>query len=262
MIRALRLLALSGWYGYRALFSWNSPGLFVTVLVLTPLLQTVFFVLLGRSLDYQSADFFVLGNGVQVAAAAGIGGLISVIANERQFGTLGHLLASPSPKAIVFLGRVIPGVVLGVAVSVLTIAVGMSVAGEASKLALIPLWLLPIFAVSFSSAALGLALSALGLVYRDIYQIATAAGLLLLVVSGANLDRRGLPTPLFYLGSVLPQANGVDAAREIAINGWSESAAISVLLEMCVGLVWLLLAVFGVSWMARRARIHATLDLY
>lgn len=262
MTNTIRLGLLSGWYSFRALFSWNSPGLFVTVLVLTPLLQTLFFALLGDSLAYQTSEFFVLGNGIQSAAAAGVGGLVAVIANERQFGTLSHLLAAPASKSVVFLGRALPGVILGVLVSVMTITIGLILTGAATKLHLLALWILPIAVVAFSSAGLGLALSAFGLMYRDIYQIATAAGLLLLVVSGANIEREDLPLPLAVIGSVLPQSNGIAAARLIATEGLSPTAAGLIGLEAAVGAVWLAVALMSVEAMSRVARRRATIELY
>ncbi|QIZ97588.1 ABC transporter permease [Leifsonia sp. PS1209] len=253
---------LSGLFGFRALFAWNSPGLFVATLVVTPVMQVLFFVTLGAAFDYQNASFFVIGNAVQVAAAAGISGMVSVIADERQIGTLSSIIGSPSSSTTVFIGRTLPGVVLGFLVSALTAVLGFSLTGSPIPPDHLLLFALVLAVAAFSCTALGLFLSALGLLYRDIYQIAGAAYLLLLIVSGANFLRQDLPGWVQLLGGVLPQAHAIDAARSLAVGVGAGSAWASTLLEFVVGVGWLLLALVGMKVLESLARKRATLDLY
>jgi ABC-2 type transport system permease protein len=258
----LRLVGTSALLGYRALFAWNTPGLFVTTLVLTPLLQVAFFVILGGSLHYHDPSFFVIGNSIQVASAAGISGLVSVVADERRFGTLSHILASPAPRVAVFLGRTLPGVVLGAAVSIFTSAVGFAFLGWPITGAALWVFLLAILAASFSSAAFGLFLSALGLVYRDIYQIASAAYLLLLIVSGANIAREDLPAWLRVIGDALPEAHSIAAARSLVAGSATSATWLDLGFELLVGVVWLALSLAGLRVLEVQAQRRSTLELY
>ena len=51
-------------------------------------------------------------------------GMTMAVANERWFGTLGPLLASPANRAAVFLGRGVPVLANGLLVSVFTFVRG------------------------------------------------------------------------------------------------------------------------------------------
>ena len=72
----------------------------------------------------ESPDFYIVGNSVQVAAMASIYGMAMSIANERSFGTLGPLLATPANRAAVFLGRGLPVLANGLFVSLFTFLAG------------------------------------------------------------------------------------------------------------------------------------------
>src|ERR671911_512317 len=106
--RAARVFFVGGRISYRALFNWISPGMYVTTMLGSPLFQILFFVYLGRYAGSQDDDFFVVGNAIQIAAMSGIYGMTMGIANERQFGTLQPLLATPANRLAIFAGRALP----------------------------------------------------------------------------------------------------------------------------------------------------------
>ena len=90
----------------------------------SPLFQILFFTYLGRYSRRCATTFFIVGNAVQVSAMAGIYGMTMTIANERQFGTLSPLLATPANRPALFLGRGVPVIANGLLVSVFGFAVG------------------------------------------------------------------------------------------------------------------------------------------
>ena len=96
---ALRVFFVGGAISYRALFNWISPGMYATTMLGSPLFQILFFTYLGRYAGSQDDAFFIVGNAIQVAAMSGIYGMTMGIANERQFGTLQPLLATPANSA-------------------------------------------------------------------------------------------------------------------------------------------------------------------
>lgn len=261
MSHHLRLLVLSATLGYKALFAWNTPGLFFVSLVLTPALQILFFIVMGEAFGYADPSFFVLGNAVQIAAAAGVSGLIGVIADERRFGTLSVLLSSPGSRLVVFVGRMLPGIVLGASVSLAALLWGLLIAPWAVTGPAVATAVCAVLASAFSSAALGLFLSALGLVHRDIFQIATATYLVTMLVSGANISRGDLPVPLRLLGDVLPQSHAIDAIRMLA-HGSSARAGAPVLIEIAVGVAWLLAALLGMRILESQARRSGRVELH
>lgn len=258
----VRLSWLSGILGYRALFSWNTPGLFFSVLILTPLLQMCFFVLVGRGFEYQNDLFFVLGSPMVGATAASIGGLVSVVAEERRFQTLGVILESPASRVAVFVGRVLPGVCLSFLLGVVISGIGLAFLGFPLAWSLWGLYLCALSVSAVSGAALGLALSATGLIVRDIYQLADAAQLALLLTSGAVIRIEHLPGVLRVLGGLLPLQNAVSAVRGLIADGFSEEVGIFLLREFAIGLVWGAIAIILLRVLESQARRLGTHNFY
>ena len=119
-----RIFFVGGLISYRALFNWIRPSMYIPTMLGSPLFQLIFFTKLGQFAHAESADFYIVGNSVQVAAMASIYGMAMAIANERSFGTLGPLLATPANRAAVFLGRGLPVLANGLFVSLFTFAGG------------------------------------------------------------------------------------------------------------------------------------------
>ena len=97
--------------------------MYVATMLGSPLFQILFFTYLGRYAGSQDDAFFIVGNAIQVAAMAGIYGMTMGIANERQYGTLQPLLATPANRLAIFSGRALPFIANGIAVSVFGFAV-------------------------------------------------------------------------------------------------------------------------------------------
>jgi ABC-2 type transport system permease protein len=108
MTHWLRVFFVGGVIAYRGLFNWIRPAMYIPTMLGSPLFQLIFFTKLGQFAHAQSRDFYIVGNSVQVCAMSSVYGMTMSVANERWFGTLGPLLASPANRAAVFLGRGLP----------------------------------------------------------------------------------------------------------------------------------------------------------
>jgi hypothetical protein len=97
--------------------------MYVATMLGSPLFQILFFTYLGRYAGSEDDAFFIVGNAIQVAAMAGIYGMTMGIANERQFGTLQQLLATPANRLAIFSGRALPFIANGLVVSAFGFAV-------------------------------------------------------------------------------------------------------------------------------------------
>lgn len=211
------VFARSTYFQYVALFQWASVRGYVAYKVLLPVTQILFFVELGiYATGRQNALYFALGNALQLTANAGIFGVIATVANERQFGTLPILLASPANRLVTFLSRAIVNVIDGI----LTVIVGLGVAVilfgldlQHSNLLLLGICVL---VISFTTAGLGLMFGSIGLVMRDAIIIANVVYYLLLVVCGINFPVSRLPGAIQFISYGLPLTRGVEAAREAA----------------------------------------------
>jgi ABC-2 type transport system permease protein len=208
---------------YIALFQWATVQGYIAYKLLLPVTQILFFVELGvYATGPQNALYFALGNALQLTANAGIFGVIATVANERQFGTLPLLLASPANRLVTFMSRSVVNVIDGVA----TVIVGLFVVFALYGLNLehANLWLLGlcVLVISITTAGLGLLFGSIGLIMRDAIIIANVVYYLLLIVCGINFPVSRLPEAIQLVAYGLPLTRGIEAARE-AVAGASLS---------------------------------------
>jgi len=254
------VFARSTYLQYVALFQWATIRGYIAYKILLPVTQILFFVELGvYATGRQNALYFALGNALQLTANAGIFGVIATVANERQFGTLPLLLASPANRLVTFLSRAIVNVIDGVATVVIGLAVTVVLFGLDLHQANLPLLALCVVVISLTTAGLGLMFGSIGLVMRDAIIIANLVYYLLLIVCGINFPVNRLPGVLQLVAYSLPLTRGVQAARDAAAG--ASLGQVSGLLggELLIGLLWAMggYALFRIleSW-ARRGGLQ------
>ena len=216
MTAAVRVFVVGGGISYRALFNWISPGMYVTTMLGSPLFQILFFVYLGRYAGSQDDSFFIVGNAIQIAAMAGIYGMTMGIANERQYGTLQPLLATPANRLAIFTGRALPFVANGILVSVFGFAMSWLLLDFRPADGSLPGLALAIAVTTCSCVALGMLIGSIGLRARDVFFGANLVYFLMLLVCGVNIANDDLPNWLGAFGRCLPLTHGIEAARQIA----------------------------------------------
>ena len=233
-----RIFFLGGLFSYRALFNWITPLLYVTTMLGSPLFQIFFFAYLGRFSGLRDDEFFVVGNAVQVSAMAGIYGMTMTIANERQFGTLSPLLATPANRVALFLGRALPVIVNGLVVSGFGFAVGLAfldfdlAAEDAGGLVVV------VVITVASCTALGMLLGSVGLRARDVFFLSNLVYFLMLLVCGVNIPVDELPGWLEAISRAIPLTHGIEAAREVAAGASLSDVSDLVLTEVAIGVLY------------------------
>jgi ABC-2 type transport system permease protein len=238
MTAAVRVFFVGGRISYRALFNWISPLLYVTTMLGSPLFQILFFTYLGRYAQSQDDLFYIVGNAVQVSAMAGIYGMTMGIANERHFGTLSPLLATPANRLAIFSGRALPFVVNGLVVSAFGFAVGWLLLDFRPADGSIPALALVVLVTTCSCTALGMLIGSIGLRARDVFFGANLVYFLMLLACGVNVANEDLPGWLGAIGRCLPLTHGIEAAREVAAGAPLGDVAGLVLTELLIGLAY------------------------
>jgi ABC-2 type transport system permease protein len=237
-VTTVRIFFLGGLFSYRALFQWISPLLYVTTMLGSPLFQILFFAYLGRFAGLQDDTYFVVGNAIQVSAMAGIYGMTMTIANERQFGTLSALLATPANRIALFLGRALPVIVNGLVVSAFGFTVGLLFLDfSLSAGAVLPLAIVVVVTVA-SCTALGMLLGSIGLRARDVFFASNLVYFLMLLVCGVNVPVDVLPGWLQAIGSAVPLTHGIEAAREVVGGASLGDVSDLVLTELVIGIAY------------------------
>ncbi|MEV6801892.1 ABC transporter permease [Micromonospora rifamycinica] len=260
MSALFRLVGVGGVIAYRALFNWTTPSIFVGTLLVGPLFQLFFFAYLGREFGVADDRFYIVGNAVLTAALACVFGGTMAVANERRFGTLGHVLLSPRSRTAIFLGRVLPyaGNGLLIAVSTLTVAallLDLRIAATA-----LPGLLLALATASLACGFFGLTLGALGLRFRDVFLISNVAVALLLLFTGVNVPAADLPAGVRAVGAVLPVTHAADAARRLAGGATLGDVLPAIGVELAVGVGYAVLAAGLLTVFEAESRRRASLD--
>jgi ABC-2 type transport system permease protein len=257
---SLRVFFRGGVTSYRALFGWLNPWVGIPMLVVTPLFQLLFFTYLGRAAGVEDDTYFVVGNALLAATLPGLLGTGGSITGERYTRTLGMLLASPASRVALFVGRTLPAMVNGFAVSAFCFLAGalildVHVAGGA-----LPALALVILACASSCSALGLCTGAVGLRMRDVVSVSWIFVPILLLVSGATVPRDRLPDWLQTLGSALPLTHGIEAARRLVAGETLADVGGLVLLELAVAAVYAALGLLLLRFFELESRRTASLE--
>jgi len=258
----LRVFFLGGMFSYRALFNWIRPGMYLTTMLGSPLFQILFFVYLGRFAKLQDDTFFIVGNAVQVSAMAGIYGMTMTIANERQFGTLAPLLATPADRIALFLGRALPVILNGLVVSVFGFLVSVALLDFRLGWGQVPDLAAVLVVTVASCTALGMLLGSIGLRARDVFFASNLVYFLMLLVCGVNIPVDALPGWMEAIGRAVPLTHGIEAAREVARGASLNDVSGLVWTEFGIGAVFVALA-FGLFRVFEfEGRRRASLEAY
>jgi ABC-2 type transport system permease protein len=260
-VTALRVALIGGLLSFRGLFSWLHPALFVPTLIVPPLFQVLFFAYLGRAAELETDTFYVVGNSIQLAALPGLFAMSQAIAGERRAQTLVHLLASPASRLALFLGRSLPVMAIGVAVSVASFTFGALVLDVEMSWSSLPLLVLAMATAAFSCTALGVAHAAVALRVRELAVFSNIVFAVLLVFCGVNVPLDDLPGWMSAVAQGLPVTHAVEAGREIAAGATLAEVAGLLATELAIGAAFLVLGLALLRYYEHVARRRATLEL-
>jgi len=252
------------WYGgrisYAALFNWARPSIYIPTLLGAPTFQILFFAALGSYATGMDPAFFAIGNAVQVCSMAGIYGMTMAVANERWFGTLPAILASPANRAALFGGRFIPFIVNGFLVSAYGFALSWVVLGVRFDLATLGIIVLAMVVTAFSCSAIGAVQGGLSLRLRDGLFGANLLVFLFLLFCGVNIPLSALPEWMQVVSQVLPFTHGLEAVRQAIAGASLAEVGGLIATEAFIGLCYAVAAFFLFRWLERSAYRNATLD--
>jgi ABC-2 type transport system permease protein len=255
-----RIFWNGGRLSYTALFNWARPSIYIPTLLGAPTFQILFFAALGSYATGMDPEFFAIGNAVQVCSMAGIYGMTMAVANERWFGTLPALMASPANRAALFGGRFIPFIVNGFLVSAYGFVLCWIFLGVRFDAATLGVMVLAMIVTAFSCSAIGAVQGGISLRLRDGLFGANLLVFLFLLFCGVNIPLEALPDWMQAVSQVLPFTHGLAAVRA-AIDGATLAEVGSLIgTEFVIGLAYAVAAFFLFRWLERGSYRNATLD--
>jgi ABC-2 type transport system permease protein len=257
----LRLCFVGGWTSYRALFGWLTPWILIPTFIVGPILQVLFFASVGHSAGVGTATFFLIGNAIQYASIPCVFAMSNTIGGERYAHTLALLLVAPARRVPLFLGRALPVIVNGFAVTLITLVVGALVLGVSLP---VSSWL-PLVGVvavtSFACTGLGLATAGVALRVRETAVLSNIAFGILLIFCGVNAPLSSLPGWMAAIANWLPLTHGIEAGRRLAGGASWSSVESLVATEAAIGVAYILLGLGLLAYFERESRRRATLEL-
>jgi ABC-2 type transport system permease protein len=257
---ALRVFFIGGAISYKALFNWLHPKMYIPTMLGSPLFQILFFAYLGRTAGVADDTSFVVGNAVQVCSMSALYGATQTIGNERQFGTLAPLLATPANRAALFLGRAMPLILNGLVVSTFGLLVGRLLLDFHPPLSSVPAMAVILLVTVCANTAFAMALGAVGMRARDVFFSSNLMYYVMLLVCGVNVPLSDLPGWLAAIGRALPLTHGIAAAREVAAGASLGDVRGLVLTELLVGVVWGVVALVLFRVFEAESRRRASLE--
>ena len=262
MRRNLRLFFVGGLLSYRALFNWIRPITYATTMLGSPLFQILFFAYVGRFSGLRDDEFFVVGNAVQVSAMSGIYAMTLTIGNERQFGTLAPLLATPANRIALFFGRAMPVIVNGLFVSAFGFGVGLAFLHFDLAAEEVPALAAVVLVTVTSCTCLGMLLGSIGLRARDVFFASNLVYFLMLLFCGVNIPIETLPAALEAVARVVPLTHGIEAARDVANGASLGDVAGLVGIEAAIGAAYAAVAFALFRYFEVQGRRSAALEAF
>jgi ABC-2 type transport system permease protein len=259
-VTALRIFFIGGRISYTALFNWISPWHYIPTMLGSPLFVLLFFTYLGRFTDVEDETFFVVGNAVYLSSISCVYGSIMAIANERFFGTLAPVLATPANRLALFAGRALPYIANGLVVSTFAFVMGSLLLDFDPPLSSLGPLALVLTVGVVSCTAFGMFLGSIGLRARDVFFIGNLAVYILLLFSGANVPLDVLPGWMQTISSALPLTHAIAAAREVVAGESFGSVAGLMGDELLVGACYAVAAYTLFRLFEAEARRRASLE--
>lgn len=255
----MRVFFASAYYGYKGLFFWETPTVYLTQRIVLPMSQIAFFSLIGSFGGSQPLEFYLIGNAMVLAALSGFS-IGIVISAERHLGTLIYLVGSPANRVALFFGRA----AVHVAESALFVVVGfvwaILVFGLELPASNWPGILLTIVVGTLAVSGLGLLLGTVAYLMLDAAFLGNLMIFMILLVSGANIPLNELPAALKFLGEALPLTRSIEVARALAAGGEFIVLLPMLLKDLAIGLGYALAGFILFRWIEIVARRRGTLE--
>jgi ABC-2 type transport system permease protein len=260
-ISHLRLFWQGTLLSYVALFAWLRPVTYLASKIIMPLAQMFFFVFLGTfAAGQKGAEFYVIGNAIQITSVSAIFGVTMSVGGDRDAGTLPYLFGTPSNRFVIFFGRAFMHIIDGALGVVIALTWGVLLMGlDLSRTDLSAL-ALTIMITTFSTCGLGLLMGCLSLITANVMFVNNFVYFSLLIFSGANVEIATLPAWMQAVSNVLPLTRGIAASRLLVAGASLSEVGPILLTEFGIGLVYGLLGYFLFTWFEFQAKLRGTLE--
>jgi len=179
-----------------------------------PLTQMAFFAFVASlSGTPGGVAFVVVGNAVATVTYSSVFSVCQTTDNEKEAGTMEHLLVSPANRFALYFGRGLIPVLCSLATVAVAIVYAVVLFHVPFATGSVGDLTVSIVLTAFAMVGFGLLLGGVALYLRTSIILGNIFLFLGLLLSGANFPLSVLPLPLQYAGDLLPLTWGIAAVR-------------------------------------------------
>jgi ABC-2 type transport system permease protein len=180
-----------------------------------PLTQMVFFAFVVQLGGGGAAEvaFTALGNAVATVTYSSIFSVCQTTDNEKQQGTMEHLLVTPTNRLALYFGRGLIPIFLSLATVTVGIFYAVTLFGVHVAPSAIPDLAVSVTLTAFAMVGFGLLLGGVALYLRTSIILANIFLFIGLLLSGVNFPTSQLPAVLQWIGYGFPLTWGLAAVR-------------------------------------------------
>lgn len=255
----------NGLYSFKGLYGFLQPQVYLLVKVINPIFQILFFSLVAKH-AYGDKDItlYIIGNAFILCMYNAFFGVGCNLIDERSFGTLKLIIGSPCNKFNLFITKSIFHILDGIITVVIGLITGIIFFNVRIQINQIPIFALCLLSVIFTACSMGLFIGSIGLVTRDINLLLNLSSMMLMALCGVNFPTEKLPYSLQCFSNILPLTNSLKACRLLINHDILNLNAIYFLIlkEVCLGIVYCIMAYLALKLMERLAKCRATIDIY
>ncbi|PFJ42573.1 hypothetical protein COL01_11480 [Bacillus thuringiensis] len=258
----MKKIARLSFWNYKALNFYGNKYRFIALKFITPYLQSLLFIMIGKfALGDDSTEFIALGNVVYILCYTTILGIIAAVSRDREIGILSLIYLSPIGSYKFLLSRSFVFIIDGIVTSTVSLVFFTFLFNITISFQQFIFTVLALIFTAVSLACLGLFLGSLSLIFKNAETLSNVTILLFSFICGVNFPVEKLPLLLWNISEMLPLTHGIDAVRLIFLGESIEVLGLKLLGVLFCGVPYFLLSVILFKRIESSARKKSTLDL-
>lgn len=236
------------------MYSLQDMKTYLLFRAIDPLMLYLFFALFGAAIlgsDY--IEFIIIGNIVFISSRTFLLNLIAMFKYERQTGTLGLNIASPTSTLQLLCRRLMIPFIDSLFVIAVSCVYAYFLFGIRMELSLIPYLCIVLLVLLFSSGSLALLVASISLAFKDVNLLLNSIIGAMQIFCGVYFSITLFPHYVEVVCSWLPMTNSIIAIRDM-VNGEVVFPYPLVLKEFLIGVVILVMASVSIKIMETIAK--------
>lgn len=259
----MRRFLKMAWLDFKGKRSAFSLEEFLLLETLYPFFTMVFYCVLAMySFNTTNLSHWVVGNSMLLCINTCIYSLGSSFTEERYYGRIRTIIASPSSKLLLIFQKSF----FSCAVSIITVMIGfllgcLCFGVKLNNISLCGLGLCFIIAM-VSATGFGIFLASFGLMTDQMNFLLNTVGNLMMILCGANFPIIQLPVVVRYISYVFPLTACIKSSDMIFAGEEFIDYCPLLIFELFIGILYYILSYFMVEYAEKKAIKNATIDLF